>query len=278
MIIKLERNVHFEKYKVVIELGRNQAREDIIAVLMLAQENNDQITADLICTKLLGGRPKAMGELIINRCKELGLFSEENQLTDLGVSSIESDKVFIPEYGLYQIWVTQDPLIPQKLLDLRAVEFQSLRREILNEKNEKENGLNDKENIIDIPEWILGLKNEVINLFGSSKDRIQIINMETKGESLTKENNEVLRTVLTIPIEKEISLSLSGLYDTVLDPPSFIFDRIWNCLLGNKIKDWDKSTKPPKLRFGFNELNEIELNNFKKDIEFLTPSIQFNLI
>lgn len=275
MKIKLERTVAIESFNAIIEFGRNVAREDIIAVLMLARENNNYISAELICNNLLRGRPKAMGELIIKRLKYYDLFTDDNQLTELGLSSIESKNVYIPERGVFKIWCTQDPLLPQILLDLKPVEIRPLHQEIRSEKQQKNNEQDEKVKLIEnLPEWLLSLKRKIVNLLGPSRDQIKILDIEKKGELLNNMEHQKLQAHLTINEEDGLNLTISGLYNVErLKPPRLIFNEVWRTLLGNKAKDWDESVFPPKLRFTFEELNERERNSFCKDVEFFEPNL-----
>jgi len=274
MKINLQRKIDIEIFKAIIDLGRNTARDDIISILMLSKENESHITAEAICNELLGGRPLSMGNLLIQRCMNLELFDEKFNLTELGNSSIESQQVFLPERGLYRIICTQDPLLPEKLLDIEPLAVDTLKSDIQSEKNNR----NDKENqekgkIEFLPDWILELEGKIVNLIGSSKDQIKVNKIEKKGEYQIEENMEQLKAQLVLEDNGAANFSVSDLFTEKLKPPSISFDEVWKNLLGSKASDWDESITPNKLRFRFEELTEKELNTFLKNIKFSNPSI-----
>ncbi|MHA1401940.1 MAG: hypothetical protein ACTSQE_16435 [Candidatus Heimdallarchaeaceae archaeon] len=101
MKLELKRNVKVEKYIIIADIARYSKREDITAVLKLAQENDDRVSADLICTKLLGNKPETVGEKIIQRCSDLRLLDVNGYLTDKGRKALEKGSIPIPERGVY---------------------------------------------------------------------------------------------------------------------------------------------------------------------------------
>lgn len=257
----MQRNVEVETFKAVLELGRNEARDEIISVLMLARENGNKIYAELICQELLANRPPTMGNLIIKRCKELELFDDENNLTDLGQSSIESGEVFIPERELFILTCTNDPLLPQTILDLEPQPPQTLGREIYSEKRNKNNESEKKyeeEEIKVLPQWVLNLKGNVIDLIGTSKDRVKIKSIAEKGQKIIENQTEELKCELSIQDDGSTTLSTFGRFNETIQPPLLEFREVWKILLGSTANDWDESLSPPKLRVRFGELTDRE--------------------
>ncbi len=55
--LSLSREVKIEKYEVLVEIGRQYKREELISILKLAQECSGKIRAEDICDRLLIGRP-----------------------------------------------------------------------------------------------------------------------------------------------------------------------------------------------------------------------------
>jgi len=271
----LQRIVEVETYKAVIELGRNEARDDIVSVLMLARENGNKISAELICQELLGNSNLKMGTLIIERCKDLELFDNENNLTELGQSSIESGDVFIPERELFKLTCTNDPLLPQVILDLEHQPPQYLNREIHLERRQKKNGKeNEMEEIQSLPQWILNCEGKVIDLLGNSKDTVMIKKIAEKGQKIIENQAQELKCELSIQNDGLTTLAISGRFnDQNLSPPPLKFREVWKILLGPLANNWDESQSPPKLRVRFHDLTDREKNTFLKDVEFPNPSL-----
>ncbi|MHA1357682.1 MAG: hypothetical protein ACTSRC_06200 [Candidatus Helarchaeota archaeon] len=276
MLIKLYRIIEVETFKAVIELGRNEARDEIISVLMLARENGNKISAELICQELLAKRPITMGSLIIKRCKELELFDEENNLTNLGQSSIESGEIFIPERELFILSCTNDPLLPQVILDLEPQPPQKLHQEINSERRKENNESKkkyDEGEIELLPQWILNLEGKVIDLVCTSKNKVKIKSIAEKGQKIIVHQVEELKCELSIQDDGSITLSIFGRFNEKLQPPPLEFREVWKTLLGPIANDWDESVSSPKLRVRFGELTDQERNTFLKDIAFGNPSI-----
>jgi len=275
LLISLQRKIDIESYKAIIELGRNEARDDIISVLMLAQEHDGKITPELICQELLANRPKKMGELIIKRCKELELFDNENYLTELGKISIDSKEVFLFERGLFEITCTKDPLLPQVILDLKPQARLKLSQELSAERRARENSSESFEDVDvqELPQWLTQTEGSIVDLLGNSKDRVLIKKIEKMGQSIPAGSSHQLQGEIKIEDNGSISFSISGRFNGKLPAPELNFQDVWRVLLGEKSKNWDESTSPPKLRLRLGELNETEINSFKKDIEFTEPSL-----
>ena len=130
MNLELKRKLKLESYDVIMDIGRNTKRPDLIAVLKLADEMG-YVTSNEIITRLLGDNyPKSVGERIITRCKELGLLDPENNLTETAREAIEGDVIFLPERGTYRIWFTRDPLFPQGCVSIRTGKNNTLYNEV----------------------------------------------------------------------------------------------------------------------------------------------------
>ena len=90
--INLKRIVKIEKYRGILDIGRQQKKESYIAVLKLAEENGGKVEATDIINKFFKDRPLYLGEILIHRCFIYGLLTEDGQLTEEGKIAIEENK------------------------------------------------------------------------------------------------------------------------------------------------------------------------------------------
>ena len=120
-IIRLKRKIIIEKFRTILDIGRQNEKQSYLAVLKLAEEKGGRITPEAIIEEFFKGRPILLGERLIQRCIYQGLFDNNGYITDEGKIALEENMVYIKERGAYDIWVTNDPLITQKILDLKIV-------------------------------------------------------------------------------------------------------------------------------------------------------------
>ena len=106
--INLKRKVKVEKFRGILDIGRQQEKDSYIAVLKLAQEKGDKVEPKDIIDKFFKDRPENLGERLIHRCFIYGLLTEDGQLTEEGKVAIEENKVFLKENGAYNIWTSRD--------------------------------------------------------------------------------------------------------------------------------------------------------------------------
>ncbi|MHA1755981.1 MAG: hypothetical protein ACTSVV_04365 [Promethearchaeota archaeon] len=264
MNINLTRKVKIEKYQIIMEIGRQENREDLIAILKLAEELGRSLEPKDICDNLLIGKPETLGETILNRCKDLDLLDEKCNLTENGKEALENSKVFLKESGCYYLYITRDQLYPKKLLDIKPIPLES--QEMKAHHYINEDSMTNKNDIIDIPDDILNLKGNKFQL--KSKGKIIIYNIERSGKYFGIDNEFSLNLFLTIKDifnEPVLNIRLEGFVNENVDPPyEFDFLKIWLSLLGIRRDDWDIRKKA--LRINFSELiKDNEKFNFEKE-------------
>lgn len=264
----LSRSIGLEKYEVLMEIGSRERREELHAVLMLADELGGRVSAIDICNELLLGRPKSVGRAIIDRCSYFELLDHSGRLTETGKEAIRSGELFIPERGRYVLWYTDDPLISQKLLHVEAVRESSLYDEV----HLKGNGKEHPENL---SEKILNLEGRVFMLLGSGGGQIAIRKIEPKGVICQLEKTDILTATLHIAPNRVTQLDLRGRFPYKLQVPDIDFDNVWPSVLGPLAQSWENSRTPSALKISFIELKDNELASFKKTVHLTKPKLQF---
>jgi len=244
-----------------------EKRKDIVAVVKQARELGGWISAQSICTDLIN-RPSAIpaGELILLRCKELGLFDPNNNLTEDGVLAAESETVFIPEQGTYRIWLTEDPLVPQRFLSYKPIGDGSLRQDVwTNGKDRKDK---NTKGMVPVPPWFKD-HYDLDNLVYGTDETVKI---KTIAGNCRKVQRHGLSVSVHLKVNRfqPLQLSLKSTKwdrEESLEAPDLSFEAIWEQLLGYQAENWDGSF----LLVGYDELDELEMNSFKKDVHFESP-------
>ena len=117
MNIKLERKIRVIKYKAILDIGRKIERSDFIALLLIAKANNNQLSKEIICKEFLFRDHEQMAENVLRRCIDRDLIDNEYRITKEGFEAINVGMIYEYYDGVCYIYVTNDPIIPQKILD-----------------------------------------------------------------------------------------------------------------------------------------------------------------
>ena len=122
MNIKLERKIEASTFKVILDIGLKEERSDVIALLLIAQSNNNQLSKKIVCNEFLFRDHNQMAENILRRCIEYEVLDTEYKITQEGFQAIEDNMIYRYYGGVSFLYVTQDPLIPQKIIDFEFVD------------------------------------------------------------------------------------------------------------------------------------------------------------
>jgi hypothetical protein len=268
----LSRQVKIEKYEAIMEIGRQQRREELHAVLLLAEERGGKVTAEDVSQELLQGRPKLVGKAIVDRCRDLGLLEESGRLTTIGREALRTGNVFIPERGRYSIWYTEDTLIPQRLIHVEPKEESYLNDEVAMMRSRNMTGPST-EATNPLPEKLRTLEGGIYNLMGKGGGAVVIRNIDLNG--LTCRLGPADSAKLTLELGRAGSrLAISEGFERVLTPPYLDFEEAWISALGPLAKLWVGSRDPPALKATYDELNETELTSFSKSVPLPNPILR----
>lgn len=286
MELTLSRKLDVLCFEVFAEVAKAEKRQEIQAVLLLAQENGGRITPELICTKLLGGRPPVVGRTILQRCKLLHLVEgddNESFLTAEGRESASRGMVFVPEKGKYRLWVTDDPLFIPAALDLEPLKEQPLTRDNVYESERAHGrrgggppqpGVGQAQDMRAQAERLKG------QVFTPLKPDAQPYLLNFIGpEWVYIESPEVARPSRITWTVRDSSLGrvqVDGAFTSdTLSPPSIPFDQIWLGLLGSNQKDWDTRDDGTYLRCSFegDGLTDADKLSFQRTLVFDHPEI-----
>lgn len=261
MDIILKRNVKTKSFRLLMDIRKSGKRDDIVAILMLADENGGQIRPADICIHLIDNRPTTVGERIIRRCVELGVLEMEDEytgfLTDDGRRAVETKTVYIPERGLYQILYSDETLLPYPLLDCVP--------------DEKQSDQDDYKEEID-PVIRSSLENKNFKLLGKERNEIFVERIELYGRQIRKSSN--LNLTYSLLENGNLILRLNGDIDTKIEPPKFTQIEIWTMLVKSMHLDDDWDIEAQCLRRGFGELQQKDLVNFVVELRTTVLTIE----
>ena len=261
-IIKLRRKIKIQKFRAIIDLGKQREKDIYIAILKLAEENDGIITPVLIIEKFFKGRPRELGIRIIQNCKIDGLFDEEGNISEEGREALTDNKVFLNENGAYEFWVTFDPLLKQTILNIKTISVY------------KKDNVDILKVIEEVPNWIKYLENKKVELLNKNKDVVKINHFLPHIEQLR--NN--LKASIHFDIAPQDHLVESKLVVTgdlrknLSEIPQYSFEEVWSSLLGSESNKWDPIKSVLLCKFDEVKENNSRLN-FAIDKTFPSPII-----
>lgn len=244
---------------------------------MLARERGDRVTPRDVCEHLLIGRPESVGKAVVDRCRSYLLLGPSGELTDAGRAALEDGKVFIPERGRYRAWYTEDPLLPQRLLDLQPMREPILRDSVVppisNGAYPRPPPRREREEVINLPDGLQKMEGHVVDLLGPEGGRVEVLAVESRGVRRPPAPSEGLVGSLTLAPNEPPRLRVRGLYDRVLPSPKINHEEAWLSVLGDEARNWDQSSKSPSLRCSFADLKEEERSSFRKTLRIPAPEL-----
>ena len=274
--IELKRTVKVECYRVLGTVSRAQKRDELHAILQLAQEQNDVVTASDVAKYLLN-LPEIVAERLLNICKQYKLLEWKYQkyhLTDSGREALEKEQLFIPEYGTWVIWITCDPLLPSLLMIKSEKD--------INQKNGRKNGNGNGKSFNRLPKWFDDLK-ELKSLIPIDDKISRLDNFEPKVEYVDSTARLEIKWTLNGSGEHTFSLNgqISGKsVNLSLDPSKIAFTEIWhellkqNGMLTDNLSYWNRVRNAPAwdvehqvLCVQFDDLSDREKGEMHKTLQ-----------
>ncbi len=270
MEIILNKNITVKKFKALIDIGIKEKRTDIVALLMIAKSHNDTLSEKIIYDEFIFRENKAMANRILQRCQDLGLIDENLKITDDGINAREEGMIYRSYTGTYYVWASEDPLLPQKILNIEIIEEKiNFKNEILRQRNTEEGTI--EKNIESLPEWLQDIKQiKNIKLLDKNKREIRIESIQEKIEPNFV--SEKLKAQIYLTAESKL-IKFNGLFKDERELSIFPDIRsVWKQLLGDRYSLWDREEQA--LKISFKESKERELLSFTKVLSFISPKIE----
>ena len=269
--IVLTRPLAMQGWRTVGLIARAERREEFEPVLLRA--SMDGTDAEDIADHLLVSRSrKVVAERLLRMATVFGLLEDNHgryTLTERGGKAIADGKVFVPEYGTWNIWVSGDPLLPSPVLRIDAANEPGAYIE-----NREYRDAENKQAFHELPEEIHENQGtEVTPPVSDDGISVRIDELGKKAEAI--DSDESLTLIWKV---QERELRLQGKWggktvDSELEAPGKAPDEIWAALLaGRNLSDyWDRQRGA--LRVSFRETAEEERESMSRDVRFPTPSV-----
>jgi len=268
--LALSRQLKIEKFEAIMEIGRQQRREELLAILMLAEEHGGKVSPKDVSQELLQERPELVGKAIVDRCRDLGLLDESGVITPIGREALRTGNVFVPEKGRYVLWFTEDPLVSQKLIHIEPKEESYLNDEVAIIKTRGTKQVTEPE---PLPKKIMTLARGIYDLMGKGAGSVVIRTIEANGLTCPLGPGDNARVTLRID-HKDSRLEISGGFERLLKAPSLDFQEVWISALGPLARLWAHSRDSPALKTSFDELSSKELTSFSKTVTLTRPTLE----
>jgi hypothetical protein len=252
----------------LMEIGRQEKRDDLHSILLLAEECGGRVTPRDISQRLLPGRPESAARALIDRCNYYEILGPNGEITDAGREALKTASVFVPERGRYLVWFTDDPLVPQQLMDLEPVEETKLHDEVLTKQDRS-----SKEKPQNLPDELHSLEGKTFDLFGNGHGQVAIKKIEQRVVYRSPNDKDMVRLDLRLSSSFLPMVSLDGKFKRTLSQPRIEFSKAWIDLLGPLSAQWDASSNPSVLRLGYDGLSEGDLGSFATNLRLREPRI-----
>ena len=282
MVIELKREIKYKTYLVQAEIGVQKPAGLFASVAELALTNSKTLTEDLIVKEFAFSIP--MAKRVIQRCLFKGLIEVDGEniyhLTTMGEDTANGKLMYEKESGEYRLFITDDPLIPQRVLTIQRID----KSYHLNRRND-----------IHTEKLRLSLENLVFQnfLFEKNEQETSLINsdkilIENCRENIHQEKNpKVDFSITCISTPSAIDFKIDSNYKigsnkgysnlTFLNPnPEFSFNLILSNLLKQRSlsSNWDQESKILRVPFDLQLKRDLDYKKFYERLIFEIPIIE----
>ena len=280
--IVFQRTVDVHCWRVIGQVSKATQREELMPVLLRAQEQGFTTDSDISEHLLFEPRSRlVVARRLLGILVCYGLLEEEKEdgkdkkdkkrfvLTAAGRIAIQTKQMFVPEYGAWTVWISEDPLLPCTVLRVEPWNEPPAREETRTDS--KDDADARLKRFSSIPSWVL-TPCQVL-LPGEHKEQLRIDQLEAKGEPI--DSGAALRIVWDVTGGRlRLEGTLNGPpVETVLDAPSINATEVWQQLLDSEglRPRWDETHAA--LRTDFDETSPSERESMSRAIEFRQPVI-----
>ena len=269
----LTRPVAVQVWRVIGQVAKAQKREELAPILERAHENDGTNASDLARHLFFSHSHKIVAERLLRIGDRYGLLEKRGRdhfvLTEDGERAVKTEEVFVPEYGAWTVWTSDDPLLSSPVLGIEPWDEEPSAFD--EGRKRRENGEREFE---PLPDWIRAACGSEISP-PTSKDRavVRIEDLDEEAEAVKVDVS--LQLIWNV---RERRLRLRGKLnqrevDTDLPPPRKTTEHVWSALLEGEglLVDWKPDI--PALAVPFRETSERERTTMLRDLAFEKPSV-----
>lgn len=279
-----------QSWRTVGLIARGERRKELEPILLRANSVGETDAEDIAEHLLFAQSRKIVAERLLRIGVVLGLLKGNDggryrryTLTERGEKAIADGKVFVPEYGTWNIWVSGDPLLPSPIVCAEPADEPGAFDE-----NREQRDAEKKRDFHPLPENLQqNWGKEITPPVSIDGVAIRIDKLGEKAEAIGA-GDESLTLVWKV---RERQLRLQGEWsgrtvDSEFDAPGKTSDEIWDALLAGEwdalllaydlLNDsdrrrWDRRRRA--LRVPFWRTTEHERESMSCDVRFPAPAL-----
>lgn len=247
----LSRKLNVETWNIQGSIAKAHKREDMMLVLQFLDEF-PRSTAKEFANHLLfdGNSRRVVAERLLDLSSLYGLSNNESgsyKLTEKGQEALANKMVFIPEDGCWTLTVSNDPLLPHNVIDIKAFDEPHAISEIIG-KEAKTKLDSRKHNMGSVPLWIKQCVGTELDPH-LSKGKIRIDSIENKAEKVT--SNIFIKLEWNVTKDSVRILENNKVLNQ-FDGPRITENDILETALAKKglLPQWDSKARKLKASFG----------------------------
>jgi len=270
--LRLQRKVMVQCWRVIGTISKAKRREDLLPILQRARDVGETTAKDIAEHLYFEANSRRrVAERLLQIAHRYSLLEKGDQgygLTAAGVAALNKKAVFVPEQGDWAIWVTKDPLFPDRVLKVEP-----WKEPIAYSESAKKSKQGEASAFDELPSWLRKVKGDLLTTVDSGVVRLD--ELERKGEKVAGVHADLQLDWRVA----ENDLRLLGRLEekdvnSVLKAPDLEPSLVWQQLLEQKglWGTWD--LKLNLLRIAFEDTLEAERNGMQRDIRLDSPRVQ----
>jgi len=263
MHIQLTRPMKTKRYRGKLEIYIKAEAPEVFPFILLASENNDTLSPEIIKEKFLPTFPIQAGINVIEELKRYGILDDKNTLTVYANEILKKfretkeEMIFKFQGGVYEFHIIEDVFYSNLLLTMEPYVYKG----------------NELKNEVDCPDSLNNMVNKAISAFWHEKNglikdmektNVLMKSLPPKLEVLESKVNLTLLINLT-PLAKP-TLKVQGDYNfTIPTPTNLGFTAVFKELLGSQFIDWKEVDGIERLYIPFDDtLTDLEKSKMVK--------------
>ena len=235
---------------------------DILVWLKAIREANEsnKNPIDYFQEKLFKGskKPPQFIRNILNELLVNGFLNPNYTLTEKGEKALKDSIIYLPQEGIYEILVINDPLFPQIILD-----FDELNPDLHAQLSYKSKDNSNAYKTIELPRFIFDAQNieKIKTINKKSKKSIIVSKIDTKGNRVKEEKQASIKIEIDESFNLKLNLFYRNEYHNLTSPISDV-DKIIEELLSkiSKLSDLDLYRIP----VSYDDISSTERRTFQK--------------
>lgn len=272
--IVLKRTVHVSAWRVIGQIAKASKRAELVPILLRVQELGESNSTDIAQNLFFEARSrKVVAERLLRIAATYQLL-EENKgsytLTDEGIAAIENKHIFVPEFGAWTIWASDDPLLDSPIVRIEPWNEPSAYDEVWGKEQEAERTFER------LSYWLRESTNHPIQPCAGNGETLRIDKLEREGEAIESQATVTMEWTLNPSYSQlRIQSAISGKrFSVELEPPPVTYPDVWRQLLEGEFlwESWDGEREV--FLAEFDDTNDAERESMTRSLFFHHPEIE----